>query len=666
MTCFRRHPPNAVAERRYGPKLPLAVSILGFVLFCIAFVPPRALGLSLSDIEIWAGEGTNRAALVIDWRDGIAPQSMVWGYRWNGTATAADMIREIAGSGIVKEMYGTNIVETLEGVDPRLFAVLSAQGWSDSVFGFGYDLDRDGSSFTYGWEEPGRETGAADDPGDHHAEGWFDGNWSHWVEAGRAGVFETMPSGGEHDPTSNPNGEWQYAGSGVSLRTLHDGSWDGWKFIAVPYAPSDPEKLAAWEAARVPPGYPGIAVHDPYAVEVVAFDGPMMNPVDVVTGDPFTNVVAALGRPTVDTTGDDDLIPSLETAPVVPVYPAFRAHELVTIGRNATNGDGRLELGFDHRVLNHPSNPYGVDLVVFGNAFQLTPEGQSWGNRDPTSQGVTELTQAELGMVSVSQDGVAWHIVAPEQGGADGFPPTLGRVFDPAGADPDVGAWNAWWGAPTDPTFPLDPTLEPETFAQFTLAELCRRYRGSAGGSGIDIGEFPLAPDETTGHKWIQYVRIERSQGFPEVDAIADVAPAPPSRLWTIEQFDWDTDPAIERDNTDPDGDRIVNAWERIFGTDPNMPDPRAPVGIARGSGGEPSIAITFPWNTKAVDVDIRVERATGPAGPWTTAGIVQRADVGEAVNGVAVVTSQAAAADETAVFRLRTILPDPYPVVAP
>lgn len=667
MKRFRRHPRSAVAERFRGPERNIALARLSVLAACLCLMPSAAGGLSLADIETWAGQGTNRAALVIDWRDGLAPQSMVWGYRWDGTATAADMIRAIAGAGVFKEAYGTNVVDTLSGIDPRLFAVISAQGSSETVFGLGYDLDADGSSFSYGWEEPGRETGAADDAGDHYAEGWFEGNWSHWVEKGKKGGFDRMPSGGEFTPTANPRGEWEYSGSSISLRPLEDGSWDGWKFIGVPYAPGDPDKLAAWEAARVPPGHPGIAVHHPYAVEVVAFDGPVSAPVDMITGEPFTNVVAALGRPTVDTTGDDTLIPSSENVPVTPVYPAFRAHELVTIGRNATNGNGRLDLRFDHRVLDHPSNPYGVDLIVFGNAFQLTPEGQPWTNRDPESQGLTALTQAELGIVSVSQDGVGWHRVPPEQGGADGFPPTLGRVFDPGDPDPGIGEWNLWWGAPTDPTFPLDPALYPETFAQFTLAEICRRYRGSAGGTGIDIGQFPLPPDETTGLKWIRYVRIERGEGFPEVDAIADVAPATPWTLWRIAHFAWETDPDLERPEADPDGDGIVNLWEYLFGTDPNAPDPRAPIRIARGGGAEPSVAITFPWNTEAVDIDHRVERAPAPGGPWTTAGIVQNAEVGAAVDGIAEVTATADAGEEGLVlFRIRAVMPDPHPAVAP
>jgi hypothetical protein len=62
---------------------------------------------SLNDIELWAGTGTNRAALVIHWsapevrnnsvlESPIANHSLAWGYRWNGAAVAEDMVKAIA------------------------------------------------------------------------------------------------------------------------------------------------------------------------------------------------------------------------------------------------------------------------------------------------------------------------------------------------------------------------------------------------------------------------------------------------------------------------------------------------------------------------------------------------------------------------------------------
>jgi len=80
---------------------------------------------SFADIQFWAGTGTNRAALVVQWPDEASPASVVWGYRWNGTATAQDMMFALAG---VMEGGPTPVA----GSDPRLQLRLSY---------FGNDLD---------------------------------------------------------------------------------------------------------------------------------------------------------------------------------------------------------------------------------------------------------------------------------------------------------------------------------------------------------------------------------------------------------------------------------------------------------------------------------------------------------------------------------------------
>jgi hypothetical protein len=159
-------------------------------------------------ITSWAGQGSNRAAMVIDWRDGKEPQSLVWGYRWDGEATGADMFAAIVGSG---SATGGPYVGGLNGADPKLYGRLQ---WWDSfggaytVSGIGYDLDNDGFGITPGtW--PG-ENGAPSDSGDHYVEGWYSGYWSYWL--------------------SDSGSAWSYSWVGISGRQLSDGSWDGWSF----------------------------------------------------------------------------------------------------------------------------------------------------------------------------------------------------------------------------------------------------------------------------------------------------------------------------------------------------------------------------------------------------------------------------------------------------
>ena len=52
---------------------------------------------TFSDIKNWSGEGANMAAFAIQWNTGKDSETtaMVCGYRWDGTATAADMLDAI-------------------------------------------------------------------------------------------------------------------------------------------------------------------------------------------------------------------------------------------------------------------------------------------------------------------------------------------------------------------------------------------------------------------------------------------------------------------------------------------------------------------------------------------------------------------------------------------
>lgn len=268
----------------------------------------------------------------------------------------------------------------------------------------------------------------------------------------------------------------------------------------------------------------------PFATEVVEYVPGTGIPVDFISGDPFNDPNTALGPPTVDTTGDDWFIPLDEQAPVVPVYPAFRAFEIVTIGYG-----GHLTLKFDHPVVNDPQNPYGLDFIIFGNASQSVGEGQSWTNRNPNDVTIgSAAVSAELGLVSVSQDGLNW-CTYTDGPYADDFAPTFGRRYDPNNPDPALGEWNEWWGGPTDPTLPLDPNLSSDTFVGKTVAEVAQLYAGSAGGTGFDIGVLGL--------DWIQYVRIENADlgDTPEIDAVADVAswrigPLPATTVEPVEE----------------------------------------------------------------------------------------------------------------------------------
>lgn len=231
---------------------------------------------------------------------------------------------------------------------------------------------------------------------------------------------------------------------------------------------------------------------------------------DYISFDYYNNPLTALGRPTLETTGDGDWdpcpIPEDVLMPVVPVYPPFRAFEIVTIG----NG-GKLVLKFNHPVSDDENNLYGIDFIIFGNSWWGIASGGCWRPDSNPETVIVGPFCKDPGIVSVSQDGQNWYTFTTGPY-ADDFAPTASYEWD------DV---NDIWGRELNPTRPVDPNLTPANFNGKSVAEIIEIYNGSAGGTGFDIGALGL--------DWIQYVRIEDDSGggtgvTTEIDAIADVS----------------------------------------------------------------------------------------------------------------------------------------------
>jgi len=230
-----------------------------------------------------------------------------------------------------------------------------------------------------------------------------------------------------------------------------------------------------------------------FAVEVVDYTaGP--------GADIYDDPSSALGRPSLETGGE--VYP--EMVPVVPVYQAWLANQLVTIGEG-----GQLTVKFSHPVGNDENNPYGMDFIIFGNAFLVVGSNQEWDFGNPEDTTVTGAVYAERGIVSVSQDGQNWYYFSSGPY-ADDFAPTAGYEWD------DV---NDVWAEELDPTRSIDPNLTAADMSGKSVAEVIEAYNGSAGGTGFDIAALGL--------DWIGYVRIEDdpgSEATTEIDAIADVS----------------------------------------------------------------------------------------------------------------------------------------------
>ena len=178
--------------------------LLVFTFLCNpAFASPYE-DFDFEDITCWVGEGENEAAMVIQWvTDTDEVLSLAWGYRWDGTAYAVDMMSAIAQ---ISDTSGTEWYAN--GYDSRLYMNTEYyEGLGYAFIGFGYDVDNDGFTYVSG---PSL-TGYAEDPDDVYIEGWTDGYWSYYV-------YDEGDSG------------FSYSGWGASSRELLDGSWDGWGY----------------------------------------------------------------------------------------------------------------------------------------------------------------------------------------------------------------------------------------------------------------------------------------------------------------------------------------------------------------------------------------------------------------------------------------------------
>ena len=196
---------------------------------------------SVNDITNWTGDGANRSVLAVQWVTGteiLNPADSevffrAWGYRWTPGG---------------EDVYGIDMIEAVVKSDPRLFVILSEDGWGTAVKGFGYDGDGDGkihirnsghteagrdpmsalelteADFTDGiyWQKYGESVEEFEvvSEGDWWAGGWHTAYLSYWVGSGEA-VLEAS--------------EYSYSSLYASGRVLEHQSWDAWTFSPINY-----------------------------------------------------------------------------------------------------------------------------------------------------------------------------------------------------------------------------------------------------------------------------------------------------------------------------------------------------------------------------------------------------------------------------------------------
>lgn len=481
-----------------------------------------ARAFTMDDVHFWSGDGTNRAAVVVDWSAvGTAP--LVWGWRWDGDATFADAVK-----GLVRD-------------DPRLHGLVGDTDYGLSLYALGYERSDTATAFLFDYNS-GNVVAQASDTNALAAGGWFAGYWSQW----------TAPDGETFDGSSLGYG------SGLSFTPLVDGSWHVLQF-------QRPE----WGWDSHPLSGEPVAAESPFAWRVVE--------ADVSSGGDYGNPNNALGHPTLTVPGWGEIPPTT----VNPASPAWGPNRLVSLV-SAVDEDsgGSITVEFDHNVVDDPRNPFGLDFIVFGNTMQ-TIGGNVWfdGVSDPaTVVFSTDAIVAEPGRVEVSADGEHWFVFTNGPY-ADSFAPTMGFLYDPEHPDRtlfgDSAYTNEWWGAPSDATRPVDPNVTAADFKGKSLADYARLYDGSAGGTGFDISGFDLPHDES-GRKYIRFIRITALEpgDETEIDAIADVSPAPSFRNWVDANYVFTERPSITKNTVCANGAQaFVNA---AFGLAPDAPAPPA------------------------------------------------------------------------------------------
>jgi hypothetical protein len=173
---------------------------------------------SFSNIQYWTGSGTNQAALVLQWNDGLAPNSIAWGYRWNGAATGFQLLTAVAGKTIVTEPAGGAVITNLFGADTNLTLTVERYGFGDAVYSMVYS--RAGITRTQEDWDSG-----------YWAYSLFGGNFQYpvyddqWNLVGTNAYSVTGSS-------SYTNVSWFTSPIGASARGLVNGSWDAWSFAA--------------------------------------------------------------------------------------------------------------------------------------------------------------------------------------------------------------------------------------------------------------------------------------------------------------------------------------------------------------------------------------------------------------------------------------------------
>lgn len=501
-------------------------------------VAGKARAISLDDIQLWTGLGTNRAALVIEWSVPqsltnssvpvpVADKTLVWGYRFNGTAT------------------GTQMLNAVVATDPKLYVVEQNNLSGTSVEALGYNLNAngvigisDGSSTNY--ITNGILTNAtvnidsayAINGGDLYWGGLNGPKWEWWTELGDEGGFLSSPNrgGGTNaywtatdttNYTAGYQGQWQYTQTNLNNLLLTNGSWIGFSVAAGEYESASNAPYNLNKHAPVSPDGTYVAYvcnTNDFAVQVVSSNNLYVN--SAYGQGYYSNALAVPGRPTLKFFDGSIFDPPPHTVHRVKVdEPAYwtdatQTNDVIT----EINVGGQITVNMGRKICHNPNNPYGVDFDVFGNSLYEATGGLGTSGlvSDSTDEGgvTTSGSAGTYGhptIVSVSQDGTNWYTYP--------YVP----VLVPGNAYRWDDTNHCWTDEQMNETKPLNPSLNfPDGT---TAADELDQFVGAYGGTGYNL--------QASGLSWIQYIRIiagtstndSNSEDYTVIDAIGAVNP---------------------------------------------------------------------------------------------------------------------------------------------
>jgi len=512
----------------------------------VAFAAPcAARALSLNDIQFWAGNGTNQAAFVVHWsapefrnnssvESPVANQTLVWGFRWNSTATAEDLLNALAAT------------------DSRLVPIISPPSmFGISVLGFAFDLNangivgiKNGTNVLTKSPTNGLITinyGSADlyqslDAGDLYWAGWNGPTWELWSGRNIASNGTNAPERGfnrywtpddPEAPYSGAHGEWELVGAGIGGLTLTNALWVGFTVAAGgldflnPDAPGNIAYGLHKGAPKMP--VPATLPVSPYATSIAAAQGPFgIAPYDdpnSVLGMPSTDYYDPLGN----SPGDNSRFVKL-------IEAAYHlgTNQTTKLITTLSSGDSNsfIIAAFSQPIHDDLTHPYGIDFLVFGNSFYVA-NGTVNDEADMANLTIAGGTFFEPLKVSVSP-------------GYTGLPGELADTpstwpwyrydngpFADTAFPTHAYKWSRthtnWSIERMDFTKPVNPALTnliETSVPSLSAADAIDYYTGSGGGTGFDLRE--------SGFNAVRYLKVEGiapdySDG--EVDAFAAVRP---------------------------------------------------------------------------------------------------------------------------------------------